>query len=123
MDRQKHIEIATQFFTRIGAKDWKGLTPYVSPSIERVGPWGDQFKGREPYLRFLTETVDAMEQYSLDLQRVFSDGTHTVAQLSETWLMDGKLVTYDQAIVVNIDQNGLVERVACYLQSPRLMND
>jgi hypothetical protein len=123
MEARKHIEAATRFFERIGAKDWAGLAPCISPDVRRVGPWGDAWEGREPYLAFLTATVNAMEQYTLDIKRVFSDGTYTVAQLSETWLVDGKLTRYDQAIVVNVGRDGLVEQVECYLQSPHLVDD
>jgi ketosteroid isomerase-like protein len=95
----------------------------VAEDVERVGPYRDQKTGRADYQQFLAETIEALDGYRLDVQRIWSDGTHVVAQLSETLTMDGRPRRTDEAIVLDIGDDGLIARVEVYLQKAYFVDD
>ena len=39
----------------------------VAPDVVRLGPFGDDFEGRGPYLAFLERTMPALPGYHLDI--------------------------------------------------------
>ena len=89
----------------------------------RVGPYRDVKQGRTEYRDFLAETIEAISGYHQDIQRIWSDGDHAVAQLSETMDVDGRPRRTDQAIVLDLGPDGLINRVEVYLQRAYFVED
>ena len=117
------VAIAARFFDRMGHFDWEAMGACVAEDVEGVGPYRDQKAGREDYQQFLAETIEALDDYHLDVQRIWSDGTHVVAQLSETLTMEGRPRRTDEAIVLDIGDDGLIARVEVYLQQAYFVDD
>jgi ketosteroid isomerase-like protein len=117
------IAVATRFFDRMAHFDWEAMGACVADGVERVGPYRDQKSGRDDYQQFLAETIEALDGYRLDVQRIWSDGTHVVAQLSETLLWEGRPRRTDEAIVLDIGPDGLIARVEVYLQKAYFVDD
>jgi len=117
------VAVAARFFDRMGHLDWEAMGACVAEDVYRVGPYRDQKAGREDYQRFLAETIEALDDYHLDVQRIWSDGTHVVAQLSETLTMEGRPRRTDEAIVLDIGPDGLIARVEVYLQKGYFVDD
>ena len=120
---EEAVAVAARFFDRMGSFDWEAMGACVAEDVARVGPYRDQKSGRDDYQRFLAETIEALEDYRLDVQRIWSDGTHVVAQLSETLTMDGRPRRTDEAIVLDIGPDGLIARVEVYLQKAYFVDD
>jgi len=117
------VATVTRFFERMGAGDWDAMAECVAPDVLRVGPYRDVKTGRDEYRDFLAETITALDGYRLDLQRVWSDGSRAVAQLSETLLVDGRPRRTDEAIVLDLGADGLIHRVEVYLQRGYFVDD
>jgi ketosteroid isomerase-like protein len=117
------VAVAARFFDRMANFDWEAMGACVAEDVERVGPYRDQKAGREDYQQFLAETIEALDGYRLDVQRIWSDGTHVVAQLSETLTMEGRPRRTDEAIVLDIGPDGLIARVEVYLQKAYFVDD
>jgi ketosteroid isomerase-like protein len=117
------VAIAARFFDRMGHFDWEAMGACVTEDVARVGPFRDQKAGRADYQQFLAETISALEDYSLDVQRIWSDGRHVVAQLSESMTMEGRRRRTDEAIVLDIGDDGLIARVEVYLQKAYFVDD
>ena len=117
------VAVAARFFDRMGHFDWEAMGACVAEDVERVGPFRDQKAGRADYQQFLAEVISELEDYSLDVQRIWSDGTHVVAQLSESMTMEGRRRRTDEAIVLDIGDDGLIARVEVYLQRGYLVDD
>ena len=117
------VAIAARFFDRMGHFDWEAMGACVAEDVERVGPYRDQKAGRADYQQFLAATIEALDGYRLDVQRIWSDGTHVVAQLSETLTMEGRPRRTDEAIVLDIGPDGLIARVEVYLQRAYFVDD
>jgi len=112
-----------RFFDRMAVGDWDAMAACVAPDVVRVGPYRDVKTGRDDYRAFLAETIEALEDYRLDLQRIWTDGSRAVAQLSETLRMDGRLRRTDEAIVCDLGDDGLIHRVEVYLQRGYFVDD
>jgi len=117
------VAVAARFFDRMGHFDWEAMGACVAEDVARVGPFRDQKAGRADYQQFLAETITALEDYNLDVQRIWSDGTHVVAQLSESMTMEGRRRRTDEAIVLDIGDDGLIARVEVYLQKAYFVDD
>jgi ketosteroid isomerase-like protein len=117
------VAVAARFFDRMGHFDWEAMGACVAENVDRVGPFRDQKSGRADYQQFLAETIEALDGYRLDVQRIWSDGTHVVAQLSETLTMEGRPRRTDEAIVLDIGPDGLISRVEVYLQKAYFVDD
>ena len=115
--------VAARFFDRMGHFEWEAMGACVAEDVARVGPYRDQKSGREDYQQFLAETIEALDGYRLDVQRIWSDGTHVVAQLSETLDWEGRPRRTDEAIVLDIGADGLIARVEVYLQKAYFVDD
>lgn len=113
----------SRFFEHMAAGEWDAMASCVAPDVVRVGPFRDVKQGRDGYRDFLAETIEALEGYHLDLQRVWSDGRRAVAQLSETLTMEGRPRRTDEAIVLDLDADGLITRVEVYLQRGYFVDD
>jgi len=120
---EEAVAVAARFFDRMGHLDWEAMGACVAEDVYRVGPYRDQKAGREDYQQFLAETIEALDDYHLDVQRIWSDGTHVVAQLSETLTMEGRPRRTDEAIVLDIGPDGLIARVEVYLQNGYFVDD
>ena len=123
MDTDQARATVARFFDRMGAFDWDAMAACVAPDVVRVGPYRDEKQGRDDYRDFLAATIEALEGYHLDVQRIWSDGTRAVAQLSETLTVDGRARRTDEAIVLDLGDDGLIHRVEVYLQRGYFVDD
>ena len=110
------VETVTRFFDRMRVFDWDAMAACLATNVTCVGPYRDVKQGRTDYRDFLAETIEAISGYHQDIQRIWSDGDHAVAQLSETMDVDGRPRRTDQAIVLDLGPDGLINRVEVYLQ-------
>jgi ketosteroid isomerase-like protein len=97
--------------------EWDALPGCLAPSVERIGPYGDVVTGRAPYAAFLRDTITALSGYVLDIDRVFEAGSTVVVELAETVDDGGGRLRTDEAVVFDIDDDGLIARVAVYVRS------
>jgi ketosteroid isomerase-like protein len=116
MGTEQAITTVTRFFDRMGAFDWDAMAACVAEDVTRVGPYRDVKSGRQDYRDFLAATIEALDGYVLDVQRIWSDGERAMAQLSETLNVDGRPRRTDEAIVLDLGPDGLIHRVEVYLQ-------
>jgi len=117
------VAIVSQFFDRMAALDWEAMAGCLAHDVVRVGPYRDVKSGRDDYRDFLAATIDALDDYELVVQRIWSDGTRAVAQLSETMSIDGRRRRTDEAIVLDLGPDGLIARVEVYLQRSYLFDE
>jgi hypothetical protein len=96
--------------------DWEGAGACLSPEVVRIGPFGDTYTGREPYLAYLAEVMPGLEGYSMEVYRVVAAGRIVLAELRETVQVDGKPKVTPELLVFDLDEGGAISRVAVYAQ-------
>jgi ketosteroid isomerase-like protein len=109
-------DVVERYLAALAAHDWDALSATLAPAIERMGPYRDAYRGRDEYARFLSETIDALGGYQLDIDRVLVAGSEVVVQLRET-VDDGDSRLETSEAVVFDTASGLITRVGVYLQT------
>ena len=107
-----------RYLESIVAHDWAALSASVAPDVERVGPFGDTYRGRDAYVAFLQDLMPRLPGYSMDVARVTyaGDGRVATAELSETIELDGTPHVTPEALVFDLDGDGLIRRIAIFIQ-------
>ena len=111
--------VVERYLRCLVAHDWAGLAAVLSPDVVRVGPFGDTYRPRRPYLEYLSRLMPTLKAYRLGLERIVARGTVAVAQLSETMEVDGKPVETKEALVFDVGPDGLIARIEIYIQARR----
>ncbi len=115
-------EIVRRYLAALGAQDWGALAACVAVDVERIGPYGDVYRGRAPYVDFLREIVGSLEGYVLHVERLVETDATVVAELHETIATpEGRRRTHE-AVVFDVDGEG-IRRVAVYLRKAEVLPD
>jgi uncharacterized protein (TIGR02246 family) len=109
--------IVEAYLAAVAAQDWAAFAACLAPDVERIGPYGDNYRGRDEYVAFLRDLMPKLPGYRMDVDRVayLPGGRLAVAELSETVEVDGKPLRTPEALVFDLDGDGRVARVAIYL--------
>jgi hypothetical protein len=81
-----------------------------------MGPYRDAYTGRDAYVEFLTNTIDSLRGYQLDVDGTYVDGGVVTVELRET-VDDGDARLETCEAVVFDTAGGLITRIAVYLQT------
>ncbi len=108
--------IVQRYLDRIVARDWDAVATCLAEDVVRVGPFGDLYTPRAPYLAFLSELMPGLQGYSMHVERVFGTGRLVVAELSETVTLDGTPVETPEALVFDLNDDGLISHISIYIQ-------
>jgi ketosteroid isomerase-like protein len=109
-------DVVSQYLDGLRAHDWDSVAATLAPDVERIGPYRDVYQGREAYAGFLAETISKLEGYELVVDRIVTDGTTVVVELSETVDDSDARLRTQEAVVFDVDAGGIT-RVAVYLQT------
>jgi hypothetical protein len=107
-----------RYLAALPRRDETMIAACLAEHVERIGPYGDVYRGRAAYTHFLSATIGSLGGYELVVDRIVGDGRVFTVELSET--VDdpphGRLRT-QEAVVFDFDDDGLIERVAVYLRT------
>jgi limonene-1,2-epoxide hydrolase len=116
------VTAVERYLEALRAHDFQALRVTLAPDVERFGPYNDDYRGRDEYAGFLEQTVGALRGYELIVDRIAGDGTVVLVELSETVDdRDGRRLRTDEAVVFDLDGDGLISRVAVYLRASRYL--
>jgi hypothetical protein len=105
-----------RYLEGLRAHNWKAVADTLAPNVERMGPYRDAYAGRDAYVKFLSETIESLRGYQLDVDRIQVDGGIVTVELRET--VDDQDVRLETCEAVVFDTAaGLITRVAVYLQT------
>jgi ketosteroid isomerase-like protein len=110
------VDVVERYLQAVVAHDWQGLTECLAEDVVRVGPFGDTYTPRDPYVAFLADLMPKLPGYAMVVGRVVHAGRCVVVELSETVELDGKAVVTPEALVFDLDVDGRIARIAIYIQ-------
>ena len=91
--------IVEQYLDAVTRHDWDALRQLLRDDVVRVGPFGDEYRGRDEYVAFLSALMPALPGYSMEISRVtYADG-RAFAELAEN--VAGTRT--DEALVFELD--------------------
>ncbi len=110
--------VVERFLDAMTSHDWNAMGACVSEDVERVGPFGDTYRGRKEYLTFISSLIPSLPGYSMEMSRVvYGPGGRTaMVELSETVEVEGKPRLTPESLVFDIDDEGRIAHVSIYIQ-------
>jgi hypothetical protein len=105
-----------RYLDGLRAHDWAAVNAALASDVQRMGPYRDAYAGRDAYLKFLSETVESLRRYQLDVDRVHVDGSIVTVELRETVDDEDARLETCEAVVFDT-AGGLITRIAVYLQT------
>jgi len=114
--------VVERYLAALARQDWPALATCLAADVDRIGPYGDRYQGREPYVAFLRETLAALTGYDLHVSRLIVTHDVVVAQLAETVdTPDGRRRTHE-AVVFDLDAAGLIRGVQVFLRRSEVVS-
>lgn len=105
-----------EYLRCIAAHDWDGLAATLTDDVVRVGPFGDTYTPKEPYLAFLSALMPTLEDYELRVDRLVEAGAVVTAELTETMTWDGKRIETPEVLVFDLAGDGRITHIGIYIR-------
>ena len=112
------MPFAEDYLRAIADRDWDSVRSKVADDIVRRGPLGDTFRGKEPYVSYLSELFPHLESYAMHVDRVtyVDDGRRAFAELREDVTLNGEASTTHEVLVLDVNDEGLIAHVDIYMR-------
>lgn len=102
----------------VAAHDWEGLAECLTDDVVRVGPFGDTYTPKGPYIEFLAGLMPTLQQYAMAVDRVVAAGSVVTVELTETMAIGGEVVATPEALVFDLAADGRIARIGIYIRPP-----
>ena len=115
--------VVNRYLEAIIAHDWDAFAACLSDDgFERVGPWGDTYRGKAEYVAFIADLMPKLPGYDMRVDRVTysADGRLAVVELTETVEVDGLPRPTPEALVFDLDgdrDDGRIRRIRVFIQT------
>lgn len=112
------MSVVRRYLDAVASREWDVARACLSPGVQRVGPFGDAYAGRDEYLEFLRRLMPTLKGYEMRIDRVIvgDDGSCAVAELTETIELGGRTVCTPESLVFDLDADGRIVRIRIYIQ-------
>ena len=108
--------VVERYLDRMVAHDWEAMADCLADDVVRVGPFGDTYTPRGPYVAFLSALMPALPGYAMRVDRVVEAGLMVLVELTETVEMAGSPLETPEALVFDMDEAGRIAHIAIYIQ-------
>jgi ketosteroid isomerase-like protein len=77
--------IVERYLDAVTGHDWDALRACLADDVVRVGPFNDDYRGRDAYVGFLSALMPTLPDYAMEIRRVTyaDDGALAFAELAE----------------------------------------
>jgi len=108
--------VVERYLDRMVAHDFEAMATCLSEDVVRVGPFGDTYTPREPYVAFLSALMPTLPGYSMEISRVAVMDRLVLVELTEVVEVGGEPLVTPEALVFELDDDGLIAHIAIYIQ-------
>jgi ketosteroid isomerase-like protein len=108
--------IVERYLEAVAGHDWEALEGCLAEDVVRVGPYGDAYTPRGPYVAFLAGLMPSLPGYGMRVDRVTYAGRQAFAELSETVEVDGSPLETPEVLVFDLDDDGRICRIGIYVR-------
>jgi ketosteroid isomerase-like protein len=108
--------VVERYLRAVADHDWSTLSDCLAEDVVRIGPFGDTYTPKAPYVAFLEELMPSLEGYSMDVERIVDAGPVILAELTETVEMAGKVYVTPEALVFDLDADGRIAKVDIFIK-------
>ena len=113
-------QIVENYLAAVVAHDWDALRNCLREDVVRVGPFRDEYRGRDEYVAFLSDLMPTLPGYSMDVARVTytDDGSLAFAELAATVTVDGSPLRTEESLVFELDgEDGGIKHIDIYIKT------
>ena len=110
------MHIVERYLDAMVRHDWDAMAACLADEVVRIGPFGDTYTPKAPYVAFLADLMPKLPGYQMEIHRLVDAGATVVVELSETVELDGTAVVTPESLVVDLDDEGRIGRIAIYIQ-------
>ncbi|TMK88469.1 MAG: nuclear transport factor 2 family protein [Actinobacteria bacterium] len=96
------------------AHDWEAMAACVTDDIVRVGPFCDEYRGKDEYVAFISDLMPQLGGYAMKVDRVVYTERVAMAELTES--VDG--TETPESLVFDLADDGRIARISIYIQRP-----
>jgi SnoaL-like domain len=108
--------VVLRYLDRMVAHDWAAMTECLHPDVVRVGPFGDEYTPRSPYVEYLSALLPTLANYDLTIERTVAEQSVVLVQLTESMEFDGSMDVTHEVLVFETDPAGLITRIDIFIQ-------
>lgn len=108
--------VVLRYLDRMAAHDWAGMTECLHPDVVRVGPFGDAYTPRRPYVDYLSTLLPTLRNYNLTIERTVAERSVVLVQLTESMEVNGSLDVTHEVLVFETDPAVLITRIDIFIQ-------
>jgi hypothetical protein len=108
--------VVSRYLDHLVTHDWAALAECLHPDVVRVGPFGDTYNPRDPYVEFLSSLLPTLVNYHLAIERIVARQSVVVVQLSEAMEINGSIDVTREVLIFDTDPAGLITRIEIYIQ-------
>jgi predicted ester cyclase len=109
-------ELVERYLRSVVEHDWETFASCVSEDVVRVGPFGDTYTPKAPYVEYISELMPSFGGYSMQVDRIVAAGEGVLALLTETLEIGGTVHVTPEAIVFGLDVDGLISTIDIYIK-------
>ena len=95
-------DVVKRYLDAMAAGEWDTLAATLAPDVERVGPYGDDYRGRAPYAKFLADIIGSLSGYALVIVDMIVDGNRVAVELNETVDDGDARLRTDETVVFDV---------------------
>ena len=108
--------VVLRYLDRMVAHDWAAMTECLHPDVVRVGPFGDEYTPRSPYVEYLSGLLPTLANYDLTIERTVAEQSVVLVQLTESMEFDGSMDVTHEVLVFETDPADLITRIDIFIQ-------
>jgi ketosteroid isomerase-like protein len=109
--------IVERYLQHMVAHDFEAMAQCLAEDVVRVGPYGDTYTPRPVYVDMLAKLMPSLPGYSMQIHRVIEKDSLVVVELTEVVEVDGTPLVTPEALVFELDDDGLIAHIAIYIQT------
>jgi ketosteroid isomerase-like protein len=111
--------IVQRYLETMVAHDFDAMAGCLAEDVVRVGPFGDTYTPRGPYVEMLAQLMPSLPGYSMRIDRVveLEKGRLVLVELTETVEMNGAPLATPEALVFELNPEGLIAHISIYIQT------
>ncbi len=111
-------DVVERYLDAVTSHDWDALRACLRDDVVRVGPFRDEYRGRDAYVAFLADLMPSLPGYAMDVRRVtYASAALAFAELAETVDVGGAPLRTEEVLVFGLDDDGRIAGIDIYIKT------